>query len=200
MNIDPKTVTIQGDLSRNDVIQLCEWCNNKKVVEFGMGGSTLILARCAKELHSYETNKEWYDITTRRIDQIPNKTCEPTLTLNEVGKPYKLNGLPDDIPECDVLWVDGFAPLRKLWINNFFDKAKTIIVHDSRRKEDATEALIIAIDRFDMVESIYLHHEDSNLIIIQKRDKRVAWENWNKVEKHDNRVSWDVEDFIGENK
>lgn len=91
MIFDPRTVLIQGDISRADAVVLVNLCAGRSVVEFGMGGSTLLLARCAKELSSYDTDLEWYEITECRIAQIPDKTCKPVDGIER--QPYQKRGL-----------------------------------------------------------------------------------------------------------
>jgi len=177
---DPRIVKIQGDISRNDVIQLVKWCKGKNVCEFGMGGSTLLLARCAKSLRSYDSNKKWYDITAKRISQIPDKTCEPILICND-GHP------PSDFVGYDVLWVDGVNNLRPEWIK-LANKCKVVIIHDSRRPGDWQRTMHAISSHFLKLKTIHCHIENSNLIIFEMRNTPVAWENWNRTET-ENRVN-----------
>lgn len=188
MNIDPTTVTIQGDLSRKDVINLCLRCNDKNVVEFGMGGSTLLLARCCRSLVSFDTSPEWYATTQHRMAQVPDRTCSPTLTLEE--------GIPRDIPECDVLWLDGRPDLRKVWLTKFWEKASTVIVHDSRRLVDVSDVLDVITPHFESIKAIHINYDESNLLIVEKRDAPLVWENWNVTECKDNRADVTIQDFV----
>jgi len=187
MNIDPKTVKIQGDLSRSDVINLCRLCDGKRVVEFGMGGSTLLLARCCATLDSYDTSEEWYNRITAKVSQIPNKTCEPKLTLGEQ--------VPEDIPSCDVLWIDGCDAHRGLWLEKFFDKAPLIIVHDGRRPWDVSQVFEVVRPNFSRVKTLHINYDESNLLLIEKRLSPLEWENWNVTERDDNRANPWASDF-----
>ena len=178
--LDPSTCTIQGDLSRNDAIQLVTWCRGRDVYEFGMGVSTLLLARCARHLHSYETNADWYTLTQRRISQIKDKTCSPVL-IHHDGAP------PEDFPGCDVLFIDGREDLRANWVA-LADRCGVVMIHDSRRFSDWSWAMFAFSAHFLQIGKIHMHAGTSNMMIFEMRESPVVYENWNRTEKY-NRVS-----------
>lgn len=188
--MDPQKVAIQGDLSRKDVVELYRLCAGKRVVEFGMGGSTLILAQCAKRLDSYESDPKWFDITEARIFQMGKPA---SVRLHDVGPHCPL---PDDIPECDVLFIDGFGPMRAQWISKFFKKAKVIAIHDARRFQDVNKALSHLVVFFSEIERIEFNVGDSNLMVVYRREVPLEYENWNETEADDNRVPWEIEDYV----
>jgi hypothetical protein len=186
MMIDPTNVEIHGDISRADVLVLVEVCTNKDVVEFGVGGSTLILSRCAKSLQSYDTDHIWLDRARNRLSKIHGKTCEPTL--------HHCNNVPDTIPICDVLFIDGYGPHRLQWLLKHFDKCKIVICHDSLGDTSDGPALYhIMAEMFrshDMIQMLYaakFHYLDSNMVVLEKRDAPITYRNWNITEKDDNR-------------
>lgn len=197
--LDPRTCKIQGDLSRADVIVLHSLCQGKRVVEFGMGGSTLLLARCASELDSYEPFENWYEATRKRIGQIPDKTAEVRLHKMEAEK--RADGrfnvrFPASVPDCDVMFVDGQHEIRGIWLADFFHKAKRILVHDCRRAKDVQRAIEGFLQYFEWVDSVRFSVDGSNMMLIERRDRPLEWVDWNVTEADDNRVSPEVEEYV----
>lgn len=186
--MDPQTVKIQGDLSRADVVSLCQLCTGKEVIEYGMGGSTLILSRCARSLSSFEESEYWCDVTRDRLYQIPDKTCQPATNIG--------SGVEHYLPKCDVLWIDGTPASRIGWITNFFHCARTIVIHDARRGGDVARALEALVPFFEHIKTIHINYNESNLLVVEKREQPLVWENWNVTEKDDNRVSPFIRDYV----
>ena len=60
-NFNPYVWKMEGDLSRADVLVLTFLCRNKRVIEFGVGASTIILSQIAKWVVSYDTDQNWID-------------------------------------------------------------------------------------------------------------------------------------------
>ena len=189
---DPKTVLIQGDLSRADTLELVKLCQGRSVVEFGMGASTLLLARCAKKLVSYDTDQKWCDVTQRRTAQIPDKTCEPQLVFSP--------RVPRSIPPCDVLFVDGLSSQRIEWGRKFFQRrvGHAVLIHDSRRREcwRIIGKLVMYKETSRWIDNIQFHVGDSNMIIVWKRSKSANYFNWNRTERDDNRVGGGHQDYL----
>jgi len=181
MAFDPRSCMIQGDLSRADAIELCRICDGRDVVEFGAGGSTLLLARCAASLHTWDTSEDWLGGTGRRVSQIPDRTCDPAFTLSAT--------VPDDVPDCDVLWVDGFSGQRRAWAARHLPRAaECVILHDSR-KSVAWGALAEVVRKHALrIRRIDMHPDESNLIVIWTRREPLEYENWNGTERGDSRV------------
>lgn len=184
--LDPQNVEIHGDISRADVLVLAEICTNKDVVEFGVGGSTLILSQCAKSLHSYDTDNTWIERVSGRLSKTHGLTCNPTLSL--------CTDVPDAIPTCDVLFIDGYGPHRLPWLLKHFDKCKTVICHDSLGDTGNGPTLYhIMADLFKrheligMLDTARFHYLDSNMVVIDKRQTPIVYKNWNITESGDNR-------------
>ena len=179
--MNPETVFIQGDLSRADVIELVRLCRGKRVVEFGMGGSTLILARCAASLASYETDRRWLDRTWKRMKKITD-TCSFSLDM--------WSGQLVDFG--DALFVDGEAKHRATWLREYAGEFATVIVHDSRQPDDFSSAMQAMQSHFLQIESIDCHVNNSNLLVFHMRPEPLVYVNWNEAEKDDNRSmkSW----------
>jgi hypothetical protein len=180
--IDIETIQIQGDISRADARTLFELCSGKSVVEVGVGGSTLLLARCAASLTSFDVSSDWIAKTQRRIDRLSVKTCSPLLV-------HCLN-VPDTIEPCDVLFVDGLVEQRGRWVARHFQSAWITICHDSRGTTDGRptsgdmlrEALLsqAVVAR---LHDISFHHRDSNMLVLRRRPEPAEYVNWNLVEK-----------------
>lgn len=178
---DPKTVVIQGDLSRNDVAVLHELCMGKSVVEFGVGGSTLLLSRLATSLVSYDTDQSWIDKTRRRLREISDKTCSPDFRL--------ITGTPAEIPTSDVLFVDGFGNIRWEWMKHFHT-TKVLICHDSLGDTgghgptilNVMSALFKSMENVELLDKAFYHYRDSNMAVVFRRDKPIKYVNWNIAE------------------
>lgn len=186
--IDYRTVVIQGDLSRLDVRVLLELCAHKRVVEFGMGGSTLLLARICKELISYDTSMEWLERTKARLEDIQGElSCIPTLLLTA--------GEEEDICECDVLFIDGKGEDRHKWLK-FFTKCKILICHDSLGDTGGSGPTLLHImselySNMDIVKNLDrtdYHYLGSNMVVTYKRENPINFVNWNIIE-IENRIS-----------
>lgn len=180
--IDPKSVVIQGDLSRRDAEVLLELCQGKHVVEFGVGGSTLLIARVAKSLHSYDTSSEWLGRTAARIRKIESElSCIPEFTI--------VQAVADDIKECDVLFIDGRGDDRFKWLK-FFPKCNVLICHDSLGDTGGCGPTLYHVmaglfqNRL-CVEYLYradFHYKDSNMAVVYRRPEPIKFQNWNLIE------------------
>lgn len=168
-----------------DVHVLYETCAGKHVVEFGVGGSTLILAQCAASVVSFDTDATWIDRTAHKLSKLENVTAVPQLRFSA--------DVPEEIPQCDVLFIDGYGPHRKQWLKHFH-KCKLMICHDSLGDTGSGPTLYhIMSDLFadkDIVElldkTIY-HYRSSNMVLTYKRDQPIKYVNWNISERDDNR-------------
>lgn len=185
--VDPKSVVIQGDLSRRDAEVLLELCRDKFVVEFGVGGSTLLIARVAQRLQSYDTSVEWLSRTAARIKKIEGElSCIPEFSI--------VDDVADDIPECEVLFIDGKGEDRYKWLK-FFPKCNIMICHDSLGDTGGNGPALyhIMAELFKNRECVeYLdradfHYKDSNMVVIYSRPEPIRYHNWNLTET-DNRL------------
>lgn len=185
--VDPKSVIIQGDLSRRDAEVLIELCAGKVVVEFGVGGSTLLIARIAKSLYSYDTSQEWIDRIANRIDKMKEElSCTPCFNYTD--------GVADDIPQCDVLFIDGNGDDRFKWLK-FFNKCNMMVWHDSLGDTGngptiyyIMSGLFSSRECVEYLDRADFHYKDSNMAIIYRRSTPIKYENWN-ITETDNRLS-----------
>lgn len=175
--MNPHTVIIEADLSRADVVHLVELCKGKRVVEFGCGGSTVLLAQVAAQLTSYDSSADWVKLARERLKK-EGAVCPTKIEfLKDASKP------PQTAPRADVYFIDGLRKFRPGWTRAVIDRglASVIAMHDSRRPNLDVEFLlqcptILKLQRLDV------HPNNSNLLVIHTRERPVAWENWNLTE------------------
>lgn len=175
--IDPLTVPIQGDISRKDAIVLHELCRDASVVEFGAGGSTILLSQWAKNLVTYDTDETWLNRTRRRVLAIAEK-C-PTTFIHEPN-------IPNDIPECDVLFVDGYGNHRNGWMKHF-PRCKVMICHDSLGDTgghgptvyNVMNTLFADMNLVQQLKRAEFHYLDSNMVVVWRREVPISFVNWN---------------------
>lgn len=177
--LDPEKVVIQGDISRADVRVLVEICSNKNVVEFGVGGSTLILAQCAASIVSYDTDISWIERTKHRIDTMEKITVPQFVHMPTV---------PESIPECDVLFIDGYGPHRCEWTRHFL-RCKVMLLHDSLGDtglgptiDDLLSKIFTIREIVENLDLMKFHYLDSNMVVVYKRETPIRFLNWNTVE------------------
>lgn len=169
------TFPIEADLSRADVRVLHALCQGKRVVEFGCGGSTALLAAFASRVWSYDTDPAWIARTNARLDREPDRSHVTVERCDETT--------PVTLPSADVYFIDGYVPLRPVWIHDVITRrlTKTIVVHDSRSSamSDVGRVLVYPLTLF--VRSLEYHTDGSNMLIIRV-DAAVEYANWNEAE------------------
>lgn len=182
--VNPATVPLEADLSRNDVRVLHQLCLGKTVVEFGTGGSTLLLARFSRVVLSYDHDADWINLVWRTVQRRRAEGVRMSkIVLGHVPDCRP----PKKLPKVGAMFIDGRRDRRHFWVETAIRRnlAPVIILHDSRAKKSpiaACEALLtwpltLRIDR------IAYHYNNSNHVVIWLRDKPVVYENWNKTEK-----------------
>lgn len=178
--LDYQTITIMGDLSRLDVKVLIDECTDKNVVEFGCGGSTIIAAMCAKSVTSYDTDQVWVDRTLSKLSKLTGLSCTPTINT--------ISSTPLDIPECDVLFIDGLGGMRSEWMQHF-PKCKTMLIHDSLGDTGngptiyhVMSSLMLTHTNVQLLDKILFHHQNSNMVVVRRRAEPIYYQNWNETE------------------
>ena len=164
-----------GDLSMEDANVLARLGkSSKRILEFGVGGSTQIFAQCNPEKFvAVETDQKWIDLTSSRLKFICDRK-EPTFV------PYDL--YTED--QYDLILVDGVDHLRldfatKTW--PWLQVGGVMAFHDTRRFVDFQHAMWIAQLHFSEISQIDVNVENSNLTLIHKREK-LPYVNWNEME------------------
>jgi hypothetical protein len=172
---DPETFLLEADLSRADVRLLYRFCKDKRVVEFGCGGSTVMLAAFVEHLVSYDTDASWVERTTRRLSREQEHTCAAVVHCGD--KP------PVDLPNADVYFVDGFVPHRILWVEEVIRRrlSETIIVHDSRSSAMNDLSKLMVYPLTFSFRSFEFHVDGSNMLVI-RAGAPVEYVNWNEAE------------------
>jgi predicted O-methyltransferase YrrM len=175
-----------GDISREDAQLLARFAAGaRRILEFGAGASTQVLAQSAPEgaeIVTVETNARWVERTRRNL---------ALLGLRREVKfvPYRgfwrmLQG------PFDFVFDDGIDKRR----GEFAERAWPLLAvggamlfHDTRRPEDARTALR-HVERFFLeVESVQLNAEGSNVTVVRKRAP-LQYVDWNVAEQ---RARWE---------
>lgn len=164
-----------GDLSMEDADVLAGLGKSaKRILEFGVGGSTQIFSQCRPEiLTCVETDPKWVEITQNRLALLPERT-EPKFV------PYDLY---TEAP-YDLIFVDGAPHLRREFAINtwgWLQVGGVMVFHDTRRYADFQHAAWIAQLYYSEISRIDVNVENSNLTVIHKREK-LPYVNWNHTE------------------
>lgn len=172
-----------GDLSLPDADVLVHFGRkSKRVLEFGVGGSTHLLAQCKPDvLISLDTSKEWLDITNIKLAKIKDKT---NVNLHEYAD---LQNIIDSQTEpFDLIFDDGIDELRlefakKTW--NSLAVGGIMLFHDTRRQQDVANVLNTVLAFHEEVNGITLNIGDSfgntsNMSAIVKKVPE-PYVNWN---------------------
>ncbi len=198
MTFDPDTFPLEADLSRADVRVLHRLCAGRRVVEFGCGGSTVLLAHFVPLLLSYDTDPSWVERTKQRIAREPlpvrpGPECGvcPGACIHRcilVEHFDETDRVPADLPAADVYFIDGYVPLRAAWLEAVITRrlAETIIIHDSRSSAMTDIGRVLAYPLTLSLRSLEYHADGSNLLIV-RAGAPCEWVNWNEAEP-DNRL------------
>lgn len=175
-----------GDLSKKDVQVLTMYCMDKEVLEFGAGGSTMVLGQCAKRFETVETDLKWINKTVKHINDLEIKQPSKYHTYNQF-KPSR---------KYDVIFVDGLYKLRlefalKTW--RHLKDGGVIIFHDTRRSKDKMAVgLFLSYVQKTLNDKTFTVWNvlKSNMTVIEKNIRHgearslidLHYENWNKAE------------------
>lgn len=173
-----------GDLSLQDADVLCCYGRQaRRILEFGVGGSTQLFAQCKPELlYSVETDPEWVGLTRKRLDLISDKTNPVFFLYNSVDQIIKE-------PIYDLIFVDGVDDMRldfaiKTW--NALKVGGVMLFHDTRRPQDFKNAAWVAQLFFNEISRMYINMPasngvSSNITILVKKQFE-PYVNWNYAE------------------
>ena len=201
---NPYTCPIYGDLSRADVVALTLLCRNKNVVEFGVGGSTILLSQVAKSVITFDTKEVWVNRTKKFLKNIPNKTCDSYFrpVIEEKHDGSSVLGLSTP---CDVLFSDGWAAMRGHFILEFWNDIKECAITHDTRSPYAGNVVKMLFNAYDKklnkengyiwgvnphtasLKSIEWNYLESNCCVFFKRNTLLIWEDWKKTEANNNR-------------
>lgn len=177
-----------GDLSLQDAAILVKYARkSRSLLEFGVGGSTQILAQCteASRIVSIDTDENWINITKSRLSQCLVKTPVDFYTYNK--KNSALSG-----KTFDFVFVDGVDSLRKefaLESWSLLQVGGVILFHDTRREKDFGIVTDLLNKWYNEVSLVEVNAEaesgiSSNITVIHKKEY-VPYVNWNLSEGKD---------------
>ena len=178
--IDPDTFPLEADLSRADARLLVAYATGRRVVEVGAGGSTPLLAQVSKDLVSFEPEQRWRERVMARLargERAGERHCRVWLREHDLP--------PVDAPRADVYFVDGPCHKRQAWVKAVAERnlAPVVLVHDSRRELPvAMLGCLLEWPLSARVDTLQLHAEGSNMLVVRLRREPVRYENWNETE------------------
>lgn len=183
-----------GDLSLEDADVLAGHAQNSHaILEFGVGGSTQVMAQCgADHMRCVDTDKTWIEITAKRLTQIENAT------------PVMFSSYTTNFAEqYDLILVDGVDHLRREFAINTWQYLKAggvMLFHDTRRFQDFQNAAWVAQLYFNEISSIDVNArasngQSSNITVLHKKTLE-PYVNWNHTE---NKPAWAYGSVMDEN-
>lgn len=185
--LNPYIYKVDGDLSHADVVVLTQLCRDKVVIEFGIGGSTILLSQIAKKVITYEHDEAWIEKTKPKL----NNKVEIRLIEKKVEV---IDGLGEP---CDVLFNDGHSLFRAPALLEFWPHIREhALLHDSRMTY-AGNCVKRFIDGFIVknepsktnpglpdnpytgsLETLHWNYLESNMVVMKKRNCTLKYENW----------------------
>jgi spermidine synthase len=166
-----------GDLSLQDADVISEYASkSKSILEFGVGGSTQLLAQSNADLIiSVDTSTDWIELTKKRLNQIGNTS--PVQIMDYTTK-FDTN--------FDLIFVDGVDNLRRQFAIETWQYLNTdgvMLFHDTRRLHDFQNTMSVAEQYFLEISKISVNVNasdgvSSNITILHKK-QHAPYINWN---------------------
>ncbi len=172
-----------GDLSKEDAELLERYAGRaRNVLEFGVGGSTQILAQSVREgatLVSLDTDPSWIDITRERLRKLG--VAERCRLLEYEGW---LPAVTAFAPRFDLIFDDGVDHLRRQFALEswgLLEPGGFLLFHDTRRFGDFVNVAWVIQTYFEEVEDVYVNQRvdgaASNVSVVKKK-VREPYVNW----------------------
>ena len=187
---DRDSLRYVGDLSRLDAGLLAGLARDSgRILEYGVGASTQILAQAARagtEILSLDTEDYWLDRTRVLLDElVPGHDVR----LQRFERLTVLDDLDDG--SFDLVFDDGHEDLRlefglASW--RLLAEGGKLVLHDTRRRGDVVNVLLVAARYFREIERIDLNPDGSNLSVLHKCARK-PYDDWNKSE---DRTAWEM--------
>ena len=176
-----------GDLSREDAGLLERYAAGaRNVLEFGVGGSTQILAQslpAGAKLVSVETERSWIDVTRDRLGKLGVQ--DRCLFLEYEGWKAVATEIT---PRFDLIFDDGVDHLRRPFALDSWELLEPggfMLFHDTKRFPDFVNVAWVMQSFFEEVEDVYCNQRlgafTSNISVIKKK-ARDPYVNWNHSE------------------
>jgi predicted O-methyltransferase YrrM len=176
-----------GDLSLEDAELLERYvARAKAVLEFGVGGSTQVIAQSIPEgakFASIDTDASWIEITRERLGKLGVQDRCHFLTYDGW-----MPGAMSVSPLFDIIFDDGVDHLRRpfaleSWV--LLEPGGYMLFHDTRRFGDFVNVAWVMQSFFEEVEEVYCNQRvngvSSNISAIKKK-AREPYVNWNHSE------------------
>ena len=167
-----------GDLSKADAKILKDLAEkSERILEFGVGGSTQILAAYGKgkaPIVTVETSLEWIGWTKNNLNLLG-------ITREVLFADY-YTFLP--MEEYDLIFDDGADEFRLPFAYKTWPQLKEggyMLFHDTRRGRDVQNIADFIVKFSPEIESVFINKDHSNITVIKKK-KAEFYENWNVVE------------------
>jgi predicted O-methyltransferase YrrM len=176
-----------GDLSLTDAALLERHARQAtRVLEFGVGGSTQILAQSIPEgakLLSLETDPAWIALTQERLAKLG--VAHRALIVRYEGW---MQTACDVSPSYDLIFDDGVDHLRRefaLMAWPLLEPGGFLIFHDTRRIGDFLNVTWLMQSYFTEIEEVHCNQRagglPSNLTVVKKRDPE-PYVDWRQIE------------------
>ena len=194
--INPYIFPIKGDLSRADVVALSIEAQKslRGIFEFGIGGSTIILAASSiMPLRAYENAPEWIKRTKNNLELYrDNLLTQPDIIKINYRRPDFNRYLKKEYQahQPDLIFIDSVPGTRHRTFEVSFKAAvpgTRFMVHDTRlasMKKFLAGFMNKYLDQINFIKPCYL---DSNITLLQKGNAH-PYEDWNISEKGNHRV------------
>lgn len=179
-----------GDLSREDAELLESYASKSHaVLEFGVGGSTQIIAQSIPAWASFvslDTDWEWREKTRRNLRRLGVESRCLMLSYENWSLLHR---------QFDLIFNDGEESLRREFALRSFPMLKiggSLLFHDTRREADIRNVAAVVEKHFEEIEFVNLNErvqgKSSNISVIRKKD-REPYVSWNAAE---GKFSWEV--------
>lgn len=174
-----------GDLSSQDAALLERYARNATaVLEFGVGGSTQIIAQALSPLASFtalDTDPMWVETTQRYLARLGvEDRCQMLAYDAWQSRP--------PLGSYDLIFNDGLLALRPDFARRSFPMLSVggvMLFHDTRRPFDVRYVLDVVGEFFEEVEDVHLNERfegaSSNITAVRKKT-REPYVNWNEAE------------------
>ncbi|MBY0404242.1 MAG: class I SAM-dependent methyltransferase [Cyanobacteria bacterium] len=178
-NSEGVMVQFIGDLSRQDVKVLKRFSKDATaILEFGVGGSTQILAQAAPhaDIVSVDTKAEWIERTQSNFKLLGLEKQVHYVLWDDRTSVFNR--------EYDFIFVDGWSPLRKEFLIDTWPLLKEggmSLIHDTRIEPIQQIVTQFLQSVFNQLDVIYCNPEDSNLVVMVKGPLK-EYTNWNFAE------------------
>ena len=173
-----------GDLSLADAALIERYATRSlSVLEFGVGGSTQIIAQSlqsAARFLTIDTNNDWITVTRSRLQKLGVANRCQFIT-------YK-NWLKAVTGPFDLIFVDGVFSRRRAFAVRSWPLLAVggfMLFHDTRRSKDIANVLAVIARNFEEIGAVHLNEpvggKTSNITTLQKKTREVRI-NWRRVE------------------